>query len=362
VPDTVWVVDIRDLNGLTVARSEHHEEFSGKPLHGELSHQSRQDPGVFRGMSAAGEAIVRVTSRSRNAGWLVSAAVPQWYADAARRQWRLWFFILALAGLVCGGILAYFFAALIEQPLAQATAAARDLGGGAVLEARTSPLREANALNAVLSAASKELAARAAHAALLTREVTHRSKNLLAVVISLANQIARQSASVEEFRDRLAARLHALGRSKDLLIAGEWKGADLAELVRAQLRPFIDLGTSRLTLAGPPLFLHADAVRNLGLALHELATNAAKYGALRVDEGTITVEWRLCGDERGTVLEFSWTELAGCRTRSTKRDGFGSLVLTVLVPRAVDGSAVLEFTEKGLRWSLRAPLRQMMGA
>jgi len=362
VPDAIWVVEIADLNGLTVARSERHEEFSGKPVQGELFHQGRQEARAFHGVSTAGEAIVRVTSRSRNAAWLVSATVPQWYADAARRQWHLWLFVLAVAGLVCGGILAYVFAALIEQPLAQATAAAKDLGSGAILEARTSPLSEANALNSALSAASKELAARAAHAALLAREVTHRSKNLLAVVISLANQIARQSGGVEEFRDRLAARLHALGRSKDLLIAGEWKGADLAELVRTQLKPFIEPGSSRLTLDGPPLFLHADAVRNLGLALHELATNAAKYGALTVDEGTIAVQWRLRAGERGTMLEFSWAELAGCGTRSTKHDGFGSLVLTVLVPRAVDGSAALEFTEKGLRWSLRAPLRQMIGS
>src|SRR5262245_28055008 len=326
-PDAIWVVGITDLNGLIVARSERHEEFSGKPLPGELFRQSRRELGAFRGVSAAGEAIVRVTSRSRNAGWLVSATVPQWYADAAQRQRHLWLFALALAGLICGGILAYFFAALIEQPLAQATEAAKDLGSGAVLEAHTSPLSEANALNSALSAASKELAARAAHAALLTREVTHRSKNLLAVVISLTNQIARQSESVEEFRERLAGRLQALGRSKDLLVTDEWKGADLAELVRTQLRPFVDPDSSRLTLDGPPLFLHADAVRNLGLALHELATNAAKYGALTVDEGTIAVQWRLRGGERGTLLELSWVELAGCRARSRKRDGFGSLVL-----------------------------------
>jgi two-component sensor histidine kinase len=360
-PDAIWIVGITDANGLTVARSERHEEFSRKPLPGGQFHQSRQDNGAFRGTDSAGEAIVRATSRSRNAGWLVSATVPQWYADAAWRQWHLWLFVLALAGLVCGGMLAYFFAALIERPLAQATAAARELGSGAVLEARTSPLSEANALNSALSAASKELAARAAHAALLAREVTHRSKNLLAVVISLANQIARQSGSVEEFRARLATRLHALGRSKDLLIAGEWKGADLAELVRTQLRPFVDPGSSRLILHGPPLFLHADAVRNLGLALHELATNAAKYGALTVDEGTITVRWRLRDGENGTVLEFSWAELAGCATRGSKHDGFGSLVLTVLVPRATDGSGALEFTEQGLRWSLQAPLRAIMG-
>src|SRR5262249_60923205 len=125
--------------------------------------------------------------------------VPEWCADAAQRQRHLWLFVLALAGLLCGGILAYFFAALIEQPLAQATEAAKDLGSGAVLEAHTSPLSEANALNSALSAASKELAARAAHAALLAREVTHHSQNLLAGVISLANQIARQSRNLSGF-------------------------------------------------------------------------------------------------------------------------------------------------------------------
>ena len=361
-PDAIWISGITDLNGRIVARSHRHEEFSGKPLPRELFRQSLQETDAFRGVSATGEAIVRVTSRSRSAGWLVSATVPQWYADAAQRQWHLWLVMLAVAGLICGGPLAYFFAALIERPLSRATAAARALGGGAVLEARTSPLSEANALTAALSAASKELSARAAHASLLAREVTHRSKNLLAVVIAFANQIARQSVSVEEFHERLVARLHALARSKDLLIAGEWKGADLADLVRTQLRPFVDPGSARLRVDGPPLFLHADAVRNLGLALHELATNASKYGALAADDGTIAVQWRLRGGERGTMLEFSWAEFGGRRVDATQHDGFGSLVLTVLVPRAVDGSAALEFTETGVCWSLRAPLRPMIGA
>src|SRR5262249_31891199 len=197
-----WVVEIADLNGLTVARSERHEEFSGKPVQGELFHQGRQEARAFHGVSTAGEAIVRVTSRSRNAAWLVSATVPQSYADAARRQWHLWLFVLAVAGLVCGGILAYVFAALIEQPLAQATAAAKDLGSGAILEARTSPLSEANALNSALSAASKELAARAAHAAPLAREVTHRSKNLLPGGISPAKQIVTENRGREALRER----------------------------------------------------------------------------------------------------------------------------------------------------------------
>jgi len=359
-PDPLWITGITDQDGVIVARSAQHDEFSGKQLPRELFRQSLREKGAFRGVSAAGEPIVRVTSRSRHAGWLISATVPQWYADAAQRGWHLWLVILTLAAVILGGVLAYFFAELIERPLAQATQAAEDLGKGAILEARPSALIEANSLTHALSAASKELAARADQASVLTHEVTHRSKNLLAVVIALTSQIARQSSSVEEFREGLSSRLHALARSKDLLVKGDWKGADLADLVRAQIAPFIDANSSRLVVEGPPLLLHADTVRNIGLALHELGTNASKYGALATPDGTMAVRWRLTGRESGTDLELSWEEHGGSPAQMPERKGFGHFVLTGIVPQALGGSASLEFHEKGLRWWLHAPVRRLI--
>ena len=232
-PDKIWITGITDGAGMIVARSDRHDEFVGKPLPKELFRQSVTEKGAFKGVNVAGESIVRVSSRSQRAGWLVSATVPQWYADKGQRRWFTWLAVLTVAALICGGGLAFLFAELIERPLAQSTRTAKALGKGEVVEAAHTPLIEANALTAALSQASKELAARAEQANVLNREVTHRSKNLLAVVIAMANQIARHSSSIGEFQSRLADRLHALARSKDLLIKGDWKRADLRELVVA---------------------------------------------------------------------------------------------------------------------------------
>jgi two-component sensor histidine kinase len=355
LPDKIWITGITDGAGMIVARSDRHDEFVGKPLPKELFRQSITEKGAFKGVNVAGESVVRVSSRSQRAGWLVSATVPQWYADKGQRRWFTWLAVLTVAALICGGGLAFLFAELIERPLAQSTRTAKALGKGEVVEAAHTPLIEANALTAALSQASKELAARAEQANVLNREVTHRSKNLLAVVIAMANQIARHSSSIGGFQSRLADRLHALARSKDLLIKGDWKKADLRELAVAQLAPFVDKDQSRLVLEGAPLSLQSEAVRYVGLALHELATNASKYGALATAEGQVALSWRLAAGEQGRAFHLSWRE-SGVRVAEVpQRRGFGYVVLSEIVPGALGGSVKVEYSGDGMRWELTAP-------
>src|SRR5690349_18529246 len=130
-----------------------------------------------------------------------------------------------------------------------------------------------------------------AHLRLLLRELTHRSKNLLAVIQAMARQTARHAGSIEVFLDQFAARLQALAASHDLLVRESWYGASIGELIHSQLAVYIDRIDSQVALDGPAVALKPEAAQNLGLALHELANNAVKFGALSVPDGRVLISW-----------------------------------------------------------------------
>ena len=127
----------------------------------------------------------------------------------------------------------------------------------------------------------------------VVHELGHRIKNLLAVVQALANQTAQRSATVKEFQTVFSERLQGLSRSLDLLVEGEGRGASIADLVRSQLGPFGEIDGMRIAATGPVVSLNPEATQNIGLALHELATNATKHGALSVPSGAVTVDWEI---------------------------------------------------------------------
>src|SRR5258706_15581649 len=126
------------------------------------------------------------------------------------------------------------------------------------------------------------------------REINHRAKNMLSVVDAIAHQTATRNP--EDFVERFSDRVQALSANQDLLVRNEWKGVDIADLVRAQLAHFADLIGSRIAVHGPKLRLNAASAQAIGLALHELATNAGKYGALSTDRGRVDLRWGTDGD------------------------------------------------------------------
>jgi PAS domain S-box-containing protein len=184
---------------------------------------------------------------------------------------------------------------------------------------------------------------------LLMHEVSHRAKNML----SLAQSIARQTAArdPEEFIERFTERIQALAANQDLLVRNDWRGVDVEDLVRAQLAHFADLVGSRITVHGPTVRLNAAAAQAIGLALHELSTNASKYGALSVDAGRVDVCWGLDSD----ILAMSWTEDDGPPVSPPKRRGFGSTVMDLMVRQTVNGEVQLHYLPSGVVWSLTCP-------
>src|SRR5215470_1615633 len=137
---------------------------------------------------------------------------------------------------------------------------------------------------------------------LLMREISHRAKNMLSVVDAIAHQTATKNP--EDFVERFSERIQALSANQDLLVRSDWSGVDIEDLTRAQLSHFADLIGSRIVVDGPRLRLKPASAQAIGLALHELATNAGKYGALSTESGRVDVCWGINGD----TLTMSWTE------------------------------------------------------
>ena len=176
---------------------------------------------------------------------------------------------------------------------------------------------------------------------LLMREVSHRAKNMLNVVDSIARQTAARDP--EDFVERLSDRIQALSANQDLLIRNEWKGVDVGDLVRAQVAHFADLIGTRIAMQGPRLLLNAAAAQAVGLALHELSTNAGKYGALSKDRGRLDIGWESDGD----TLTMRWTEHDGPASPPERR-GFGTLVMGEMAERSLDGKVYLEYAPSAL--------------
>ncbi len=184
---------------------------------------------------------------------------------------------------------------------------------------------------------------------LLMREVNHRSKNMLSLVQVIARQTAAREP--EDFIGCFTERIQALAANQDLLIRNEWRGVDVEDLVRAQLAHFADLMGSRIAVHGRKLHLNAAAAQAIGLALHELGTNAGKYGALSVDAGRVDVGWRFDGN----IFAMSWTERNGPPVSPPERRGFGSTVIASMAKRTVDGEVQLDYAPSGLTWRLTCP-------
>ncbi|ERP86407.1 histidine kinase [Labrenzia sp. C1B10] len=189
---------------------------------------------------------------------------------------------------------------------------------------------------------------------LVMRELTHRSKNLLAVIQAMARQTAARSDNTEEFVESFAARLQAMAASHDLLVSQSWYGADLKELVLAHLAQSIDPGSPQIEIEGDPHSITADAAQNLGLALHELTTNAAKYGALSVLGGKLSVSWTTVDGK----IRLVWKERGGPEVVPPRRNGFGRMLLERLVGPALDGDVTIDFAPEGVSCVIEFPVRK----
>ncbi|WP_126398402.1 sensor histidine kinase [Blastochloris tepida] len=362
-----WFAAILDGEGRVVARSAPERGEDGaliaQAAPPELLAQLAAPEGVFNVTALDGQPAVAAYRRSSLNDWRAVVWVPKAVLEAPSNQRRdAVLALLGLTTLVSIGA-ALFGAHLINRSTRRTVNAARALGEGAPISLKPTLIREDNLVCRALADAAETIAARedalhdsARHMGLVMRELSHRSKNLLTVVQSMARQTGRHTSDAAEFQARFEDRISSLARSHDLLVARNWTGATVAELVERQLLPFLDAANDRISLDGPALLMKPDAAQNIGMALHELATNASKHGALSVPSGRIRIVWRVEDAEPEPRLHMSWEETGGPPVEPPARRGFGHVVIERMVSMALRGQARLDWKSDGVAWTLDVPL------
>lgn len=187
---------------------------------------------------------------------------------------------------------------------------------------------------------------------LMIRELRHRSGNLFSQLLALFSQTAKNSRSVADLVGKYEARVLALANAHRLVTEGGWKSASLTEILNTLLAPYLD----RISFSGPDVFLEPDPTFGLAMAVHELATNACKYGSLSCRAGRVAMAWSIDHSERGLALTLNWKEHDGPPVKKRRRLGFGTRLITMVIERQLNGQVTQTFRPQGLHTKLVVPL------
>jgi two-component sensor histidine kinase len=345
-----------DRDGKFIARSRDHERLAGQPAsQGFREVAARSKEGWNEITSTEGKAIANGHATSQISGWVMGVAAE---TEVFYEPIRNTIIIASAAGgiaILLTLLLALWAARRIAGPIQQIEQGTHALVRREAIAFRATGLPEVDrALDAFTETAKtleqheRDRDEREAHVHVIMRELSHRSKNLLAIVLAIARQTARNTSDFQEFEERFSSRIQALADAHDLLVEQQWNGAQIDALVRGQLAAF---GMERVIVNGEPVLLRAEAVQNVALALHELATNASKYGALSVPDGSVTIDWVFNPGEAGDrSLRLTWRESGGPLVKAPERKGFGCFVLERVTINAL-GEGGLQFEEAGLVWT-----------
>jgi two-component sensor histidine kinase len=197
------------------------------------------------------------------------------------------------------------------------------------------------------------------HLRIVLKELAHRSKNLLSVIQGIARQTAENASSTSEFLSRFNGRIFSLSRAHDILTDADWRGARVFDLVQSQMALYAEDRLASVIMEGENGFLRPNAAQYIGLALHELTTNALKYGALSRDDGMVVVRFEV-NPSAPALYRFSWKETSSAETREPRGRSFGMLMLTEVVPTSVSGAAELTFPPEGIKYELDIPRAQLL--
>jgi len=310
-PNPDWTVAIFDGEGTIFARVPNPQETIGKgaapSLHAEMF---RKTEATLNTVTLEGVPLITSFARSEVTGWTVAGGVPE--TSLVRPLWRN----LAITSAI-GGI-------LLLVGLAFAVRMATTIARGERLQE------------------------------LLVQELNHRVKNTLAILQSIAAQTFRSASRPE--RDKFEGRLRALAEAHDLLSTEKWQGSDLQDVIGRVLQPYLLNDPDRVRMFGPKVPLTPRLAVVLSMILHEIATNAAKYGALSNDSGTVTLDWEILEEDAGRKLRLIWTEAGGPQVTAPVHRGFGSRLIERSARDQLGGEATVDFLPRGVVYTMTVGL------
>ena len=311
-----------------------------------------QAPDEWRRERFDGQEVVTAEWRAALSGWRVIAWASTEAVERPLGDSLLWLAAWGVIIAAAAGMLAFVIAQRISLSVRGLRRDAQRLGRGEDVAAKAYPVAEIAEVSRALADASALRQAADSEVRFLMREVAHRSKNQMTVIAAMARQTARGAEDVPSYVTTFERRILGLARSTDLLLAHGRAGVALGELVESQIAPFSPPDPARVKLTGPSVRLNMQAAQILGMAVHELSTNAVKYGAFAGDDGTLAVRWVIADD----WLKLVWRETVTRPLPEGDRVGFGTTVLKTMVRQSLGAEVERLCHEDGIEWRFAIPL------
>lgn len=352
-----WLVIVLDGNHRVLARTRDHNGFVGRSASEAFVQKITGREGVVSSTTLDGNDVLDGYYASPLTGWTVVTAAPVSSINQSVRKAALAVGAAGVLGLICSLLFAVLYSRYVTPPIWRLRNDALALSRRERITSFNTGITELNAVSDTLAKASASLRRDEEAKSQMIKELNHRVKNSLATVLSIARQSAAKTDNFTEFYDSFSGRLVALSQSHDALSEGEWVEADARELVE---RVCVSVaGPDRIAAKGPPVPLYPRAALTLGMVLHELCTNAAKYGALARPAGTITIEWSVLPHAPGGAsFSLDWIEQGGPPIEAPQKKSFGTRFINESIRHELKGSADFDFRPEGLHFRCRFPLRR----
>ncbi len=352
-----WSAAVLDKSGHVVAAGGPTTLAPGDAFNKNILPKLIASSGVYQDDKVLPNAVLGYAQIS---GWSWKAVVWGPIASAQASLMSTWRFLIygGVTLLLIALIAVYALARQVRTTIQDIADMADRMGRGEIVAPIDTSVIEANQVAVALSNASFDRSVTEDRLHFVMHELVHRTKNLLALAQAMTRQLARQTDSVDTFQRAVADRLEGLARSIEVLTSEQWSGVSLRRVIDIHLATFLQ-GPQQLDVLGNDFLLKPEAVQNLGLVLHELATNSVKYGALSAPEGKITIEWTNEAAATGTMIRFVWTESGGPPVKPPSDTGFGTTVTKTHAAASFSGHVEVDFRPAGLVWVLTAP-RSMM--
>jgi two-component sensor histidine kinase len=352
-----WSAAVLDSSGHVVSASGAVNLSSGSPFNDTILPVLSSSQGSFEDDSAGPRELF---GYAQIPGWSWKAVV--WGPIASSHvsfvtTWRFLFYG-GLVLLTIASVLVYFVSRQVRVTIKNIADMANRMGRGEIVSPVETSVIEANQVAVALSNASFDRSQTEDRLHFVMHELVHRTKNLLALAQAITRQLAKRSDSVDGFQKAIAGRLEGLARSIEVLTSEQWSGVSLHRVIDIHLANFLQ-NPRQLEIVGEDFLLSPEAVQNLGLALHELATNSMKYGALSVPDGKVVFAWTDAEQEGDRMIRLTWTETNGPTVKTPSHTGFGTTVIKMHAAAAFGGLVQIDFLPEGVCWILTAPRKAL---